>query len=178
MFITFFFIITVLQTLKKTVKGFIYLWYEGNLRNWFTKYNVLIFKSRLSNSIWHLSLWFLGGLPSGWRLCFEVRLKWCGMWKLEGKHLSTNSNIFPLFLQGCLFFFLSSWHKSGKNNNCPLLRTMLGTLCSPAQQCSQQRFEVVLSPLCYRWEDKDLEMPCARPQGPETTEAEVRAEIM
>lgn len=87
-----------------SVKDFIYLWSEGSLRNWFTKYNVLIFKSELTNSIWHLSLWFLGGLPSGWRLCFGVRLKWCGMWKLEGKHLCTNSNIFSLFLQGCLFY--------------------------------------------------------------------------
>lgn len=59
----------------------------------------------LTNSIWSLSLRFLGGLPSGWRLCFWVRLKWCGMWKQDRKHLCTNSNISSLFLQGWLFFF-------------------------------------------------------------------------
>lgn len=58
----------------------------------------------LTNSIWHLSLWFVGGLPSGWHLCFWVRLKWCRMWKQERKHLCTNANISPLFFQDWVYF--------------------------------------------------------------------------
>lgn len=77
--------------------------------------------------------------------------------------------------------FLSSRRKSGKNNYCPLLRTyyMLGTLFSSSAMLTATLWGgYYLPPLCYRWEDEDLEMPRARPYSQEMTEVEVWADIM